>query len=198
MLDFLNLSTVINFTFSVILSLLVLYFFRRQLSNLNQKINTIYSLVTTLTNELNRINSLMVMQDENQQREALKDLLQQGIEGDEEDEDEEEEEEVELEFINNELEEKEEVEETKNVKQIDLSTSFFSPPDEEITVSSDEITLSTKDDDESILSGSVEGSGLLNYKKVPVKELRLMAKEKGLVENPNKMSKKEIIEVLNK
>jgi len=90
MLDFLNLSTVINFTFSVILSLLVLYFFRRQLSNLNQKINTIYSLVTTLTNELNRINSLMVMQDENQQREALKDLLQQGIEGDEEDEDEEE------------------------------------------------------------------------------------------------------------
>jgi hypothetical protein len=44
----------------------------------------------------------------------------------------------------------------------------------------------------------VEGSGLLNYKKVPVKELRLMAKEKGLVENPNKMSKKEIIEVLNK
>ena len=197
MLDFLNLSTVINFTFSVILSLLVLYFFRRQLSNLNQKINTIYSLVTTLTNELNRINSLMVMQDENQQREALKDLLQQGIEGDEEDEDEEEEEEVELEFIDNELEEKE-VEETKNVKQIDLSTSFFSPPDEEITVSSDEITLSTKDDDESILSGSVEGSGLLNYKKVPVKELRLMAKEKGLVENPNKMSKKEIIEVLNK
>lgn len=197
MLDFLNLSTVINFTFSVILSLLVLYFFRRQLSNLNQKINTIYSLVTTLTNELNRINSLMVMQDENQQREALKDLLQQGIEGDEEDEDEEEEE-VELEFIDNELEEKEEVEETKNVKQIDLSTSFFSPPDEEITVSSDEITLSTKDDDESILSGSVEGSGLLNYKKVPVKELRLMAKEKGLVENPNKMSKKEIIEVLNK
>lgn len=196
MLDFLNLSTVINFTFSVILSLLVLYFFRRQLSNLNQKINTIYSLVTTLTNELNRINSLMVMQDENQQREALKDLLQQGIEGDEEDEDEEEEE-VELEFIDNELEEKE-VEETKNVKQIDLSTSFFSPPDEEITVSSDEITLSTKDDDESILSGSVEGSGLLNYKKVPVKELRLMAKEKGLVENPNKMSKKEIIEVLNK
>lgn len=198
MLDFLNLSTVINFTFSVILSLLVLYFFRRQLSNLNQKINTIYSLVTTLTNELNRINSLMVMQDENQQREALKDLLQQGIEGDEEDEDEEEEEEVELEFIDNELEEKEEVEETKNVKQIDLSTSFFSPPDEEITVSSDEITLSTKDDDESILSGSVEGSGLLNYKKVPVKELRLMAKEKGLVENPYKMSKKEIIEVLNK
>lgn len=198
MLDFLNLSTVINFTFSVILSLLVLYFFRRQLSNLNQKINTIYSLVTTLTNELNRINSLMVMQDENQQREALKDLLQQGIEGDEEDEDEEEEEEVELEFIDNELEENVEVEETKNVKQIDLSTSFFSPPDEEITVSSDEITLSTKDDDESILSGSVEGSGLLNYKKVPVKELRLMAKEKGLVENPNKMSKKEIIEVLNK
>lgn len=197
MLDFLNLSTVINFTFSVILSLLVLYFFRRQLSNLNQKINTIYSLVTTLTNELNRINSLMVMQDENQQREALKDLLQQGIEGDEEDEDEEEEE-VELEFIDNELEENVEVEETKNVKQIDLSTSFFSPPDEEITVSSDEITLSTKDDDESILSGSVEGSGLLNYKKVPVKELRLMAKEKGLVENPNKMSKKEIIEVLNK
>jgi len=197
MLDFLNLSTVINFTFSVILSLLVLYFFRRQLSNLNQKINTIYSLVTTLTNELNRINSLMVMQDENQQREALKDLLQQGIEDDEEDEDEEEEE-VELEFIDNELEENENVEETKNVKQIDLSTSFFSPPDEEITVSSDEITLSTKDDDESILSGSVEGSGLLNYKKVPVKELRLMAKEKGLVENPNKMSKKEIIEVLNK
>jgi hypothetical protein len=194
MLDFLNLSTVINFTFSVILSLLVLYFFRRQLSNLNQKINTIYSLVTTLTNELNRINSLMVMQDENQQREALKDLLQ---EDDEEDEDEEEEE-VELEFIDNELEENENVEETKNVKQIDLSTSFFSPPDEEITVSSDEITLSTKDDDESILSGSVEGSGLLNYKKVPVKELRLMAKEKGLVENPNKMSKKEIIEVLNK
>jgi len=198
MLDFLNLSTVINFTFSVILSLLVLYFFRRQLSNLNQKINTIYSLVTTLTNELNRINSLMVMQDENQQREALKDLLQQGIEGDEEDEDEEEEEEVELEFIDNELEKNVEVEENKNVKQIDLSTSFFSPPDEEITVSSDEITLSTKDDDESILSGSVEGSGLLNYKKVPVKELRLMAKEKGLVENPNKMSKKEIIEVLNK
>jgi len=197
MLDFLNLSTVINFTFSVILSLLVLYFFRRQLSNLNQKINTIYSLVTTLTNELNRINSLMVMQDENQQREALKDLLQQGIEGDEEDEDEEEEE-VELEFIDNELEKNVEVEENKNVKQIDLSTSFFSPPDEEITVSSDEITLSTKDDDESILSGSVEGSGLLNYKKVPVKELRLMAKEKGLVENPNKMSKKEIIEVLNK
>ena len=196
MLDFLNLSTVINFTFSVILSLLVLYFFRRQLSNLNQKINTIYSLVTTLTNELNRINSLMVMQDENQQREALKDLLQQGIEGDEEDEDEEEEE-VELEFIDNELEEKE-VEETKNVKQIGLSTSFFSPRDEEITVSSDDITLSTKDDDESILSVSVEGSGLLNYKKVPVKELRLMAKEKGLVENPNKMSKKEIIEVLNK
>jgi hypothetical protein len=194
MLDFLNLSTVINFTFSVILSLLVLYFFRRQLSNLNQKINTIYSLVTTLTNELNRINSLMVMQDENQQREALKDLLQQGIEEDED----EEEEEVELEFIDNELEENENVEETKNVKQIDLSTSFFSPPDEEITVSSDEITLSTKDDDESILSGSVEGSGLLNYKKVPVKELRLMAKEKGLVENPNKMSKKEIIEVLNK
>mgnify|MGYP001297100105 CR=1 FL=1 len=34
-------------------------------------------------------------------------------------------------------EEKEEVEETKNVKQIDLSTSFFSPPDEEITVSSE-------------------------------------------------------------
>jgi len=194
MLDFLNLSTVINFTFSVILSLLVLYFFRRQLSNLNQKINTIYSLVTTLTNELNRINSLMVMQDENQQREALKDLLQQGIE----EEEDEEEEEVELEFIDNELEENENVEETKNVKQIDLSTSFFSPPDEEITVSSDEITLSTKDDDESILSGSVEGSGLLNYKKVPVKELRLMAKEKGLVENPNKMSKKEIIEVLNK
>ena len=127
----------------------------------------------------------------------MKDLLQQGIEGDEEDEDEEEEE-VELEFIDNELEENVEVEETKNVKQIDLSTSFFSPPDEEITVSSDEITLSTKDDDESILSGSVEGSGLLNYKKVPVKELRLMAKEKGLVENPNKMSKKEIIEVLNK
>ena len=190
MLDFLNLSTVINFTFSVILSLLVLYFFRRQLSNLNQKINTIYSLVTTLTNELNRINSLMVMQDENQQRETLKDLLQQGME--------EEEDEEELEFIDNELEEKEEVEETKNVKQIDLSTSFFSPPDEEITVSSDEITLSTKDDDESILSGSVEGSGLLNYKKVPVKELRLMAKEKGLVENPYKMSKKEIIEVLNK
>ena len=197
MLDFLNLSTVINFTFSVILSLLVLYFFRRQLSNLNQKINTIYSLVTTLTNELNRINSLMVMQDENQQREALKDLLQQGNEDDEEDEDEEEEE-VELEFIDNELEENENVEETKNVKQIDLSTSFFSPPDEEITVSSDEITLSTKDDDESILSGSVEGSGFLNYKKVPVIELRLMAKEKGLVENPNKMSKKEIIEVLNK
>ena len=193
MLDFLNLSTVINFTFSVILSLLVLYFFRRQLSNLNQKINTIYSLVTTLTNELNRINSLMVMQDENQQRETLKDLLQQGMEEEEDEEDEEE-----LEFIDNELEEKEEVEETKNVKQIDLSTSFFSPPDEEITVSSDEITLSTKDDDESILSGSVEGSGLLNYKKVPVKELRLMAKEKGLVENPYKMSKKEIIEVLNK
>ena len=195
MLDFLNLSTVINFTFSVILSLLVLYFFRRQLSNLNQKINTIYSLVTTLTNELNRINSLMVMQDENQQRETLKDLLQQGME---EEEEEDEEDDGELEFIDNELEEKEEVEEIKNVKQIDLSTSFFSPPDEEITVSSDEITLSTKDDDESILSGSVEGSGLLNYKKVPVKELRLMAKEKGLVENPYKMSKKEIIEVLNK
>ena len=270
---------------SSVFALLVLYYFRQQINTLDHKINSMFSLITSITNELNRLTMLQaggdmsfdpnlqpnlqpglqtsqieVSDDENEDSEDEEDnenteflnktvlLTSEDLniedddeddddddddddedddeEDDDDDEDDDEDDDYSIEDTNNEFntlkiigEEKsihlgeEIIDHTQgndhDVKILELKTDDLKDIDREMIESiveleeidnlpivADGYSSDNEDSNEELVNNSSKNIEIVDYKKLPVKTLRDIVVEKGLVQNASKLAKKQLLELL--
>jgi hypothetical protein len=276
---------------SSVFALLVLYYFRQQINTLDHKINSMFSLITSITNELNRLtmlqaggdlnleesmptqvqqpytsNQIEVSDEEDYEEyddeddEDDEDELQQDnlVESDllsktvllttedlnldnEEDDDEDSEEDSDdedsdeddksIEDINNDFDNLKIIGEEKSihlgeevidhtqgndndVKILDLETDNIEDLEEKMMESMIELEEidnlpivadngytsdnedASEDFDEELTNNYSKNIEIVDYKKLPVKTLREIVVEKGLVQNASKLAKKQLLDLL--
>ena len=237
---------------SSVFALLVLYYFRQQINNLDHKINSMFSLITSITNELNRLTMLQaggdnvgfnpnleptqieVSDDEEDEEEDHvndvenynKTVLLSGnpqYEEDEDDDDEDDEEEEDDYDI--ELKEPDSLKIIGETKEIHLGEDVIDHTDitDDIDILEIESNLHETELDESDIIESLldleevnnlqpdddvreelaenteetnKNIEIVDYKKLPVKTLREIVVQKGLVQNASKLVKKQLLELL--
>ena len=240
---------------SSVFALLVLYYFRQQINNLDHKINSMFSLITSITNELNRLTMLQaggdnvgfnpnleptqieVSDDEeddvNDVENYNKTVLLSGnpqYEDDEDDDDEDEDDddeddEEEEDDYDIELKEPDSLKIIGETKEIHLGEDVIDHTDisDDIDILEIESNLHDTELDESDIIESLldleevnnlqpdddvreeltenteetkKNIEIVDYKKLPVKTLREIVVEKGLVQNASKLVKKQLLELL--
>ena len=257
---------------SSVFALLVLYYFRQQINNLDHKINSMFSLITSITNELNRLTMLQaggdnvgfnpnlqptqieVSDDEEDEEEDdvndvenyNKTVLLSGnpqYEDDEDDDDEDdddeddddeddddeddddEDDEEEEDDYDIELKEPDSLKIIGETKEIHLGEDVIDHTDitDDIDILEIESNLHETELDESDIIESLldleevnnlqpdddvreeltenteetkKNIEIVDYKKLPVKTLREIVVEKGLVQNASKLVKKQLLELL--
>ena len=254
---------------SSVFALLVLYYFRQQINNLDHKINSMFSLITSITNELNRLTMLQaggdnvgfnpnleptqieVSDDEeddvNDVENYNKTVLLSGNpqyeededddDEDDDDEDDDEDDDDEDEDDDDEDDEEEEddydielkepdslkiIGETKeihlgedvidhtditdNIDILEIESNLHETElDESDIIESlldlEEVNSLQPDDDvrEELAENTEETNKnieIVDYKKLPVKTLREIVVQKGLVQNASKLVKKQLLELL--
>ena len=259
---------------SCVFALLVLYYFRQQINTLDHKINSMFSLITSITNELNRLTMLQAEggdnfeqtfenniqptqievsdeeydddedddddDDENDEEDnentdflnktvllTTKDLVEQDYDDEEDDdsdsESDEEDSEVSIEDVNDDFDKLKIIGEEKSIhlgeeivdhtqgnddiKFVELEVDDLR--DEELVddiaeleevdnlpLISDDSSFPNVETTEEPVNNSNKNIEIVDYKKLPVKTLREFVVEKGLVQNASKLSKKQLLELL--
>ena len=265
---------------SSVFALLVLYYFRQQINTLDHKINSMFSLITSITNELNRLTMLQAGgdmnfdpnlqpnlqpglqssqievsddeeeyeddedEDEDEENNENKDFLNKTVlltsedlniddeddddEDDDEDDDDEDDDDS-IEDVNNDFDNLKIIGEEKSIhlgeeiidhtqgnddiKILELETDNLEDLDEQLIESMVELEEidnlpivadgyssdnedSIEDYNEELVNNGSKSIEIVDYKKLPVKTLREIVVEKGLVQNASKLAKKQLLELL--
>ena len=242
---------------SSLFALIVLYYFRQQINSLDHKINSMFSLITSITNELNRLTMLQaggmeeyptagyntqidVSDDESNVKHINEDAYigdkdEDDEDDDDEDDDDEDEDDEDDDDDDDEDEDNNEdndddddegdtskiievigedkkihlvngdTDNITNIKIVDMAELLETEDlieslidveeiENDMIESTDVMNELTSDQDEpNTTNKSIE---IVDYKKLPVKNLKEIVVEKGLVQNASKLSKKQLLELL--
>jgi len=266
---------------SSVFALLVLYYFRQQINTLDHKINSMFSLITSITNELNRLTMLQAggdmnfdpnlqpnlqpglqssqievsddeeEYDEDEDEEDIENtdflnktvlLTSEDLNIDDEDDDEEDDDDEDDDEDDDDEDDDDSIEDTNNefdtlkiigeeksihlgeeiidhtqgnddVKILELETDNLEDLDKQLIESMVELEEidnlpivadgyssdnedSIEDYNEELVNNGSKSIEIVDYKKLPVKTLREIVVEKGLVQNASKLAKKQLLELL--
>ena len=185
----------------LLLIIILGYFvFKQKMSEYNQKFTSMFSLLSAMTDEINRLKKLNIPFEQIQVGDDL--VHDDGSEYEEEDEEEEEEDDDEEESEEEEEEEEseEEDEETLNDKENLATSSETQIVNQSDIQSIEEASIASVDVEEEverkeIIIDELEG---IDFNKMSSKELKHLAKQRGLGgDNISKLKKQDIIDILN-
>jgi len=189
----------------LLLIIILGYFvFKQKMSEYNQKFTSMFSLLSAMTDEINRLKKLNIPFEQIQVGDDL--VHDDGSEYEEEDEEEEEEDDDEEESEEEEEEEESEEdddddeEETLNDKENLATSSETQIVNQSDIQSIEEASIASVDVEEEverkeIIIDELEG---IDFNKMSSKELKHLAKQRGLGgDNISKLKKQDIIDILN-